>query len=142
MKDILVTGANGLLGTNVIHALVAAGYNATGLLRRKDSFRGALSGSLELVEGDITSQADVMRAAAGCDAIIHCAACTSQKAGMKTYYDSIWEAPGISLKPQRSSVSDEQSIYPPPTYSLTEALNIPETNPGNPLRRFRNPDMY
>ena len=56
MKDILVTGANGLLGTNVIHALVAAGYNATGLLRRKDSFRGALSGSLELVEGDITSQ--------------------------------------------------------------------------------------
>ena len=65
MKNILVTGANGLLGTNVIHALVAAGYNATGLLRRKDSFRGALSGSLKLVEGDITSQADVMRAAAG-----------------------------------------------------------------------------
>lgn len=87
MKNILVTGANGLLGTNVIHALVATGYNATGLLRRKDSFRGALSGSLKLVEGDITSQADVMRAAAGCDAIIHCAACTSQKAGMKTYYD-------------------------------------------------------
>ena len=93
MKNILVTGANGLLGTNVIHALVATGYNATGLLRRKDSFRGALSDSLKLVEGDITSQADVMRAAA-------------------------------------------------PTYSLTEALNIPETNPGNPFRRFRNPDMY
>ena len=87
MKKILVTGANGLLGTNVIHALVAAGYNAIGLLRRKDSFRGALSGSLELVEGDITSQTDVMGAATGCDAIIHCAACTSQKAGMKTYYN-------------------------------------------------------
>ena len=87
MKNILVTGANGLLGTNVIHALVAAGYNAIGLLRRKDSFRGVLSGSLELVEGDITSKSDVMSAAAGCDAIIHCAACTSQKAGMKVYYD-------------------------------------------------------
>lgn len=87
MKNILVTGANGLLGTNVIHALVAAGYNAVGMLRHKDSFRGVVSGPLELVEGNVTSQADVLNAASGCDAIIHCAACTSQKAGMKTYYD-------------------------------------------------------
>ena len=98
MKKILVTGANGLLGTNVIHALVAAGYNAIGLLRRKDSFRGALSGSLELVEGDITSQTDVMSAAAGCDAIIHCAACTSQSAGLGQYHEINTRATGLLLE--------------------------------------------
>ena len=134
MKNILVTGANGLLGTNVIHALVAAGYNAIGLLRRKDSFRGVLSGSLELVEGDITSKSDVMSAAAGCDAIIHCAACTSQKAGMKAYYDV---NTGGAL-----NILEAAKAYPPPTYSLTEVWSTLEMNPGNLSRRFRNQDTY
>ncbi len=86
MKNILVTGANGLLGTNTVHALIAAGYNVVAMLRNINSYKGVRSDSLVFVEGDITSMTDVINAASGCDAIIHCAAYTAQCGKEEAYY--------------------------------------------------------
>ena len=86
MKNILVTGTNGLLGTNTVHALIAAGYNVVAMLRNINSYKGARSDSLVFVEGDITSMTDVINAASGCDAIIHCAAYTAQCGKEEAYY--------------------------------------------------------
>lgn len=86
MKKILVTGANGLLATNTIHALIAAGYRVKGLLRKTGSYRGVRHPLLELEEGDFTSEDAIGKAITGCDAVIHCAACTGQSAGKEEYH--------------------------------------------------------
>lgn len=85
MEKILVTGANGLLATNTIHALLAAGYEVRGVLRDRKKYCGITSASLELEEGDFTDPDFIYDALEGCSGVIHCAACTSQKAGMEEY---------------------------------------------------------
>ncbi len=77
-KRILVTGATGLLGSNVVAELVSRGFHVRVLLR-KSSNTIALAGlAYEAFYGDITDADAVIEAAKGCDVIIHSAANTSQ----------------------------------------------------------------
>src|SRR5690606_4411874 len=75
---ILLTGANGLLASNIIVRLLAAGYQVKGLIRDPRKFLLPTHQNLQLVQGDITDNASVLSAAEHCDYIIHCAATTSQ----------------------------------------------------------------
>lgn len=75
---VLVTGANGMLATNVVEILLNMGYQVRGLLRRKESYKGVLNDSLELVEGDFTCLDTMDAALYGCHAVIHSAAITAQ----------------------------------------------------------------
>ncbi|GGH02596.1 NAD-dependent dehydratase [Parapedobacter pyrenivorans] len=75
---VLVTGANGLLATNTIVALLSRGYQVKGLIRDTKKFLLPQQNSLELVVGDITDAKSLDRALADCDYIIHCAATTDQ----------------------------------------------------------------
>jgi uncharacterized protein YbjT (DUF2867 family) len=63
---ILVTGATGRVGRHVVQGLLDAGTAVRALVR--DPAGAALPEAVELVRGDITSEADVERAAAGVDA--------------------------------------------------------------------------
>lgn len=85
MDRILVTGSNGLLGTNTVNALLKAGYSVRGILRKKQSYKGVQSLNLELFEGNFTKEEDFRNALSGCNAIIHCAACTGQGKSMDEY---------------------------------------------------------
>lgn len=85
MERVLITGANGFLGVNVVAEFLDAGYKVRGLLRNRMSFIGKLHPELELVEGDFTD-ASVLRAAMqDCDYVIHCAAKTDQKSSYESY---------------------------------------------------------
>jgi len=71
---IFVTGATGLLGTRVVHALLDSQHevsivtrNATGA---HEQFKIA---GLEIIEADITIQGDWQNTAGACDAIVHLA---------------------------------------------------------------------
>lgn len=75
---VLVTGANGLLATNVIAELLAEGYSVRGLIRNHSSFLYGQHSNLELVLGDITSSQDIQMAIHGCCCVVHVAAITSQ----------------------------------------------------------------
>lgn len=75
---VLVTGASGLLATNVIVQLLAANYHVRGLIRDPRKFLLPAHQNLQLVQGDITDDSSVAAAAEHCDYIIHCAATTSQ----------------------------------------------------------------
>ncbi|MDA3905425.1 MAG: NAD-dependent epimerase/dehydratase family protein [Bacteroidales bacterium] len=78
MKKVLVTGANGLLGANVVRQLDVSGYRAIAMVR-KGSNREALKGAnYDLFEGDIANEQDVNAAIQKCEYVIHCAAKTSQ----------------------------------------------------------------
>ncbi len=76
-KRVLVTGGAGYVGSNLIPKLLRAGYETSVLdlyLYGDDLFAG-LRGDPRLTEvkGDLRNPADVARAVAGCDAVIHLA---------------------------------------------------------------------
>ena len=79
-KNILVTGANSLLGTNLLAVYAAQGVRVRALVRRSnaDLDRWAAEGLLELCMGNVSDPADLRRAMAGCDAVVHIAAITDQ----------------------------------------------------------------
>lgn len=78
MSKVLVTGANGLLATNVIKTLLEKGYKVRGMLRNPDKYKGPRNQNLELVTGDITSPDQIEEILENCKSVIHVAAITSQ----------------------------------------------------------------
>lgn len=80
-STILLTGANGFLGSHVARELLNRRYAVRAFVRpgsdRSALLTNATSGlPLELVEGNIRDAAQVRRAAKGCAAVIHAAAFT------------------------------------------------------------------
>jgi dihydroflavonol-4-reductase len=77
-NKVLLTGANGLLGSNIAHQLVLKGYRVVALIR-KGSNLAALEGiECEILEGNISNSNDVEKAIRDCEYVIHCAAKTDQ----------------------------------------------------------------
>ena len=75
---VLITGASGLLATNVIIQLLENGHSVKALIRDKSKSILQESDKLNLVEGDITNLQLLEAAGIGCDYIIHAAAETRQ----------------------------------------------------------------
>lgn len=85
MKNILVTGGAGFIGSNVSLSLVKKGYNVTVLDALTPQIHGvdpektsplykSILGKVRFIRGSVTSRNDWMRALDGQDAIIHLAA--------------------------------------------------------------------
>jgi dihydroflavonol-4-reductase len=74
---ILVTGADGLLGSNLVRELLNRGHNIRAFVqpgRQQKTLEGL---SIEKFPGDLLNTDEVIKAAESCDAVIHCAASTS-----------------------------------------------------------------
>jgi dihydroflavonol-4-reductase len=71
---IFVTGATGQTGGNVCEQLIERGDNVRALVRNPDEAAALAGIGVELVRGDISDAGDVLRAAKGAEAAIHCAA--------------------------------------------------------------------
>src|SRR4051794_3250683 len=71
---ILVTGATGLIGSNVCKLLIEAGRPARALARSGSDVEPLRGLGVELGPGDITRADDVRTAAQGCAAIVNAAA--------------------------------------------------------------------
>lgn len=78
MKKVLVSGANGLLGANIVRQLNAMGYLAKAMLRKGSNTLSLKNAEYETFEGEITNKKDVFNAVSGCDFVIHSAASTAQ----------------------------------------------------------------
>lgn len=77
MKNILITGGTGFIGSNLAHRLLCEGYNVR-ILRRKDSNLLAIDGiDVEHAIGDIRDKESVRKAMRGCDTVFHTAATVS-----------------------------------------------------------------
>src|SRR6476646_5618869 len=75
-KRVMVTGGAGYVGSNLVPKLLAAGYEVSvlDLYPYGDVFADRKSDPrLTEVKGDLRNAADVARAVAGCDAVIHLA---------------------------------------------------------------------
>jgi len=74
---ILVTGANGFIGSHVVYTLLKRGHIVRALVREQADLRSLESLDVELVRGDLLTPATVLDAAAGCRAVIHTAGLAS-----------------------------------------------------------------
>jgi len=82
MSKVLVTGADGFIGSHLVEALVSAGhqvrafclYNSNGSWGWLDSLPDAIKVELEVVLGDIRDSLCVREAMRGCDQVFHLAA--------------------------------------------------------------------
>lgn len=70
----LVTGANGLIGANLVRELLHAGYKVRALIRISSDVRSLNGLNIELAHGDVLDFASLPPVVAGCDVIFHCAA--------------------------------------------------------------------
>src|ERR1700739_2143415 len=71
---IFVTGATGQTGGNVCEQLIQRGDQVRALVHNPDDAAALAGIGVELVKGDIRDAYDVLRAAKGAEAAIHCAA--------------------------------------------------------------------
>jgi dihydroflavonol-4-reductase len=75
MSDtVFVTGATGLAGANICKLLIERGDNVRALAREGADTDPLIALGVEIVVGDVTQAEDVLRAATGAEAAIHCAA--------------------------------------------------------------------
>lgn len=72
---VLLLGATGLLGHNVLQRLTDTGHEVVALVRRRSSLCLDAADTM-VVEGCITDRDTVVAAAEGCDAIVNCAGVT------------------------------------------------------------------
>jgi dihydroflavonol-4-reductase len=75
---VLVTGATGLVGHNVVAELLRRGRRVRALVRDLERARASVPAGAELVAGDVTDEASVERAVAGCRVVYHAAGLPEQ----------------------------------------------------------------
>ncbi|MEG2605733.1 MAG: NAD(P)H-binding protein [Mucinivorans sp.] len=76
-KNILITGANSFLGTNVVLELASRQIATRAIVRHTNPTIEGVE-TLDIYKGDLSSLAELTQAAMGCDCIVHIASITSQ----------------------------------------------------------------
>src|SRR5512146_1524447 len=74
MPKVLVTGASGFVGANVVRVLVEHGDDVRALVRPESDRRTLAGLPIQLVEGDLRDAPAVRRAVDGCGRVYHVAA--------------------------------------------------------------------
>lgn len=86
---VLVTGANGLLGANIVRELVKRKYDVRIFARDTSDLSGLHGVEFERVNGDILEPDSIDKAVAGCDYVIHSAANTNQWPTQYIHYEPV-----------------------------------------------------
>jgi len=86
---VFVTGANGLLGSNVVRELIKEGHEVRIFVRQDANMLGLHGVRCDIINGDLLNEQDLITATAGCDAIIHAAAKTSQWPVELRFYEAV-----------------------------------------------------
>jgi dihydroflavonol-4-reductase len=74
---VLVTGANGLLGANLVRELVRSGNAVKAFVRHSANLKGLHNVPSQICRGEVTSYDDVDKALQDCDSVVHAASSTS-----------------------------------------------------------------
>lgn len=71
---VLVTGANGHIGSHTVRELLNAGHHVVALVRETADIRSLDGLTIDLVKGDVTDAESIEKAMAGCEVVVHLAA--------------------------------------------------------------------
>ena len=84
---VLVTGADGLLGSNLTRELIEQGYSVRVLIHPQSKSQTLNGLPVEKIIGDLTSEDDVLKKAVnGVEAVFHCAAITNMWANRELVF--------------------------------------------------------
>lgn len=84
-EKVLITGANALLGSNIVYQLNETNYEVVVLLRKNSNRLALQKLNVQIVEGEISCKKDLERALIGCDYVIHSAAVTAQHGKLEDF---------------------------------------------------------
>lgn len=137
---VLVTGANGHIGSQVVRLLLDQGHDVKAMVRESADLSGLQGLEPELAYGDIMDAAAVEKAAEGCQAIIHMAAVykTIAKTAEEIVApavkgaENVFQAAarhGIQRVVYTSSVASIGFSYDPRTYLSNRDWNTDAHNP-------------
>ena len=136
-STIFVTGATGQTGGNVCEQLIERGDHVRALVRNPDEAAELAGIGVELVKGDISDADDVLRAAKGAEAAIHCAALLGGRARTsRTSRRSIWSAPPTcSMRPRAHGMRRVVALSTATFFNLSTGVDFEEApvldNPPN-----------
>lgn len=89
MEKVFVTGANGLLGTNLVLQLLEQGFFVYALVRNKKNFIDPGLKNITLIEGNWSDSKKLADQIKGCQYVVHIAANTSQNLlKLEDYYQT------------------------------------------------------
>jgi len=77
MQKVFVTGASGLIGSNLCHKLTELGYEVTGLVRNRSNLLGLKGFTGKIVYGDILDENHLAELMNGADFVFHTAGLVS-----------------------------------------------------------------
>lgn len=77
MEKVFVTGANGLIGSNLCHKLSGLGYEVVGLVRKNSNLLGLKGFQGKIIHGDILDEPGMTKAMEGIDCVFHTAGLVS-----------------------------------------------------------------
>ena len=86
---VLITGANGLLGSNLARHLLHEGFDVRAMVRERSNLLSLKNVDVELFRGNILNSEDIQKALSGCQVVVHAAANTSQYPTSYKYYKNI-----------------------------------------------------
>ena len=89
-QSVLITGANGFIGSHLCDAFEGAGYRVYGLVRRTSDLRFLKNSRIELVYGDLRKIEEI-RLPDGLDVIVHAAALVSDNASRRACRAQIYD---------------------------------------------------
>jgi nucleoside-diphosphate-sugar epimerase len=89
-QSVLITGANGFIGSHLCDAFEAAGYRVYGLVRRTSDLRFLKDSGIELLYGDLR-RIEEIRLPDGLDVIVHAAALVSDNASRRECRAQIYD---------------------------------------------------
>ena len=104
MRSVLITGANGFIGSHLCDAFAAQGWQVHGLVRRTSDLRFLEGSSARLVYGDLT-EIDAIDFPTGINVIVHAAALVSDSA-------PLWESRRQIYEVTRALVEKTERLYP------------------------------
>lgn len=115
---VLLLGATGLLGHNVLQRLMAEGHEVVALVRRANGIR-LQQGGWQMIVGSPLDYEVLAKSAEGCDAIVNCAGCTDMS--LRRYEDFL--PVNRDLCRMLVRLMDEQGIGTLVHTSTVDALN-------------------
>lgn len=134
MKTVFLTGVNGLLGTNLVHALLAQNYTIYAIIRDKNKYIGKKSHDLHLITMDLFGDYEPYLRKS--DIVVHIAADTSTHKINYSDYDRINFQATKRLFDLSEFNQVKQFIY----ISTANTIGYgSRTNPGNENKPLRKP---
>lgn len=138
----LVTGATGQVGSYIAERLLADGWTVRALVRDPARARWLAEMGVELEPGDVLDARRFGAAAAGCDAIFHCAALVTASGGWERYREVNVEGTRRAIDAAASSGARLLQLSSVAVYGSAARYRDAPTDEDTPLPPVSEPGVY